>query len=141
MVHLSFWHVSLSLKVFVFLGTYAEHFWFIYIFFCISGIILTNTLITLITTNWKTSKKKKEKKIGSGKILTCKLDFCLPADDGSKRVGGDALIDASVIDKMRIIDQQVPFNKAVALVRTRVYVPPIHFPPVKSDVPHHWFTR
>lgn len=45
--------------------------------------------------------------------LTCKLDFCLPADDSPECVGGNALIHSPVIDDMRVTDQQVPLYKAV----------------------------
>lgn len=45
--------------------------------------------------------------------LTCKLDFCLPADDSPEYVGGNALIHSPVIDDMRVTDQQVPLYKAV----------------------------
>lgn len=51
-------------------------------------------------------KKKKNQ-------LTCKLDFCLPADDSPECVGGNALIHSPVIDDMRVTDQQVPLYKAV----------------------------
>lgn len=65
-------------------------------------------------------------------LLTCKLDFCLPADNSPKCVGGDALIHSSMIDDMRIIDQQVPLHKAVVWIRLCVYFTPIHFPPVDT---------
>lgn len=50
------------------------------------------------------------------KLLTCKLDFCLPADDGSERIGRNALIHSPVIDEVRVIDQQVPLYKAVVWI-------------------------
>lgn len=62
--------------------------------------------------------------------LTCKLDFCLPADNCPKCVGGNALIHSSMIDNMRIIDQQVPLDEAVVWIGLCVYFSPIHFPPV-----------
>lgn len=49
-------------------------------------------------------------------VLTCKLDLCLPANNGPKCVGGNALIDSSMIDDMWIIDQQIPFQKAVVWI-------------------------
>lgn len=43
--------------------------------------------------------------ISTQDLLTCKLYFSLSTDDGPKRVGGDALINSSVIDNMWIIYQ------------------------------------
>lgn len=65
--------------------------------------------------------------------LTGKLDLCLSADNGPECVGGDALIHSSMIDDMRIIDQQVPFYEAVVWIWHCVYVSPVHFPPVDED--------
>lgn len=65
----------------------------------------------------------------NGTVLTCKLDFSIPADNSPKCVGGDALIHSPVVYDMRIIDQQVPLYKAVVWIWPRVYFFPIHFPP------------
>lgn len=80
----------------------------------------------------------------SWRLLTCKLDFCLPAENGPKCVGGDALIHPSVIDDMRIIDQQVPLYKAVVWIWVCVYFSPIHFPPMdksQNENNHHHQTQ
>ena len=65
--------------------------------------------------------------------LTCKLDFCLPADNGAKRVGGDALIHACMVDHMRVIDQQVSLDEAEVRIRLSVYLSAVHLPPVDAD--------
>lgn len=49
-------------------------------------------------------------------LLTSKLHFRLPADDGPKSVGGNALIHSSMVDDMGVIDQQVPLHKAVVRI-------------------------
>lgn len=75
-------------------------------------------------------------------LLTGELHSCLPADDRPERVGGDALIHSSVIDDMRIIDQQVPLHEAVVGLRLCVQLSPIHFPPAeKSQNNHHHRTQ
>lgn len=62
--------------------------------------------------------------------LTCKLDFCLSADNGPKCIGCDALINAFMADDVRVIDQQVPLYETVVWIRDCVDVSAVNFPPV-----------
>lgn len=71
----------------------------------------------------------------SANLLTCKLNLGLPADDGSKDIGSDTLVNTPMMCCMGIIDQQVSFNQVV--VQIHVNISPINLPSVEPHTHKH----
>lgn len=63
-------------------------------------------------------------------VLTCKLHLGLPADDGSKGIVSDTLVNPPMMCCMRVIDQQVSFNQVI--VQIHVNLSPINLPSVEQ---------
>lgn len=62
-------------------------------------------------------------------LLTCKLDFCLPADNSPECVGCNALVHPPMSDDIWVTDQQVPLDETVARIRLCFHLSPVHLPP------------
>lgn len=58
-------------------------------------------------------------------LLTSKLQLCLSADDGSEGVCCYTLVHSSILAFIGIIDQQAPFQQAVAVIHAHVNTAPI----------------